>query len=136
MKLPLASAQPSPLVAPALMNTGRGDVLHDFAPIAAVQLGPAFSRGTDKSDREALVVRHSDDGGLAPTRMALQTDAPGVHRFVGLEIIQGAPGAPRPGTQDTPVVQLAGLTLVDQADDSLVQTGAVIGLNAAGVEDG
>src|ERR1019366_10619056 len=45
-------------------------------------------------------------------------------------------GAPGPGAQNTPVVQLAGLTVIDQADDSLIQTRAVIGLNAAGVEDG
>src|SRR5260370_572597 len=86
--------------------------------------------------RSALVVCHTDDCGLARARVALERDALGVHRFVGLKIIQGAAGAPGPGAQGTPIVQLARLTFVDQPDDSLSQTRAVIRLNAAGVEDG
>src|SRR5205823_11820431 len=84
----------------------------------------------------AVVVRHANDGRLAPTRVAFQRDATGIHGLIGLEVIQGAAGTPGPGAQDTPIVELARLALVDQADDALVQTGAVVGLNAAGVEDG
>src|SRR5260370_26520934 len=58
-----------------------------------------------------------------------------VHRGVGLEIIQGARGAPGPRPQRTPVIRLARLALVDQADDSLRETGAVISLNTRGVQE-
>ena len=44
---------------------GAGHVLHQFAEIAAVQLGAAFARGADEADGETLVVRHRHNGGLA-----------------------------------------------------------------------
>src|SRR5262249_46605003 len=45
-------------------------------------------------------------------------------------------GAPGPGAQRPPVVHLAGLSLVDQADDSLCQPSAVVGLDTVGAENG
>ena len=167
--MPLASTHPSPLVAPALMNTGRGahsatsscestgrsfqfsgpgvlqevaghpvilagggDVLHQFAPVAAMDLGAAFARGADVGDRKTRVVRHRDEGCLAVARVAFDADLFGVHGLVGLEIIERAAGAPGPGAQRAPIVRLARLALVDQTDDALRQTRAVVGLDAAG----
>ena len=54
--------------------------------------------------------------------------------LVGLEIVETARRAPRPRAQRAPVVGLAGLALVDEADDAARQARAVVGLNAAGVE--
>ncbi len=60
----------------------------------------------------------------------------GIHRGIGLEIIQCARGAPGPRPQRTPVIRLARPAVVDQPDDPLRETRAVIGLNARGVEEG
>src|SRR5207248_2909194 len=59
-----------------------------------------------------------------------------VHGFVGLEIIEGAAGAPGPGTQRSPIIQLARLALVHQTDDAARQAGAIVCLNAGGSDDG
>ena len=64
--------------------------------------------------------------------MAFDADVLGVHGLVGFEIIHGAVGAPRPGAQRAPIVGFARLALVDQTDNALPQTRAVVGLNAAG----
>ena len=58
-----------------------------------------------------------------PTRL-------GVHGGIGLEVIEPARRAPGPGAQRAPVVRLARLALVDQADDAFGQAGAVVGLDA------
>ena len=55
-------------------------------------------------------------------------------RLIGLEIVERARRAPRPRAQRAPVVRLARLALVDEADDALRQPGAVVGLDAAGIE--
>ena len=57
-------------------------------------------------------------------------DALGVDGLVGLEVIERAARAPRPGAQRAPVVRLARLALVRQADDALRQPAAVVGLDA------
>src|SRR5262249_28628652 len=67
---------------------------------------------------------------------ALDAHLLGVHGLVGFEIIEGPAGAPRPGAQCAPIVHLAGLALVAQADDALSQTGAVVGLNAVWDDNG
>src|SRR6266850_4551602 len=67
--------------------------------------------------------------------MPLHTNPRSVHGFVGFEIIQRAAGAPGPRAQRTPIVQLAGLTLVHQPDDAVRQTCAVVRLYAAGRQD-
>ena len=97
-----------------------------------MQLGAALARGADIGDREALVVRHGDQGRLAIARVAFDADLPGVHGLVGFEIIERAAGAPGPGAQRAPIVGLARLAFVAQADDALRQARAVVGLNAAG----
>src|SRR5213075_796216 len=95
---------------------GAGEALDGLAEVAAVQLGAALAGRADQYDREPLVVRHRDQGGL-----------------VRLEVVQPAGRAPRPGPQGAPVVRLARLALVAQADDALGQAGAVVGLD--GVRD-
>src|SRR5258708_39979548 len=59
----------------------------------------------------------------------------GIHRGIRLEIIQCARGAPGPRPQRTPVIGLARLAVVDQSDDTLGETRAVIGLNARGAQE-
>src|SRR5579872_872153 len=66
--------------------------------------------------------------------MPFEADHFCVHSFVRLEIIQRPAGAPGPCPQRAPIIRLAGLAFIDQADDTLCQTGAVIGLNAAGAD--
>ena len=115
---------------------GAGQVLHGFAEIAAVQFGAAFAGGADEHDGEARVEGHGHQRGLAVARNALDADLLGVHGFVGFQIIQAARRAPGPGAQRAPVVRLARLAFVDQADDALGQARAVVGLDAAGIDGG
>ncbi len=111
---------------------GRRYVLDEFTPVAAVQLQAAFAGGTDEGDGEALIVGQGDDGGFAVARMAFDADSFGIHGFIGFEVVERAACAPGPGAQCAPIVGLARLAFVDEADDALRQTGAVIGLNAGG----
>ncbi len=64
-----------------------------------------------------------------PTRLA-STD------LVGLEVIERARCAPAPGAQRAPVVGLARLALVGEADDALGEAGAIVGLHAARIQIG
>ena len=96
-----------------------GDVLHQLAEVAAVELGAALAGGADEADGEPRVVGHRDERRLAVAREPLDADLLGVDGFVGLEIVEGAAGSPGPGPQRAPVVELAGLALVAQADDAL-----------------
>ena len=52
---------------------------------------------------------------------------------VSLEIIEAASGTPSPGSEGAPVVRLARLALVDEADDTAGKTGTVISLDTAGI---
>ena len=101
-----------------------------------MQLGAAFAGGADIGDGEARIVGHGDERCLAVAGVAFDADLFGVHGLVGFEIIERAAGAPGPGAQRAPIVGLARLAFVDQADDALRQTGAVVGLNAGGDEVG
>ena len=58
------------------------------------------------------------------------------HMRIAAQEIHRAAGAPGPGTQRAPIIHLARLALVHQADDALGQACAVVGLDAAGIEDG
>src|SRR5439155_25149228 len=113
-----------------------GDVFHQLAPIAAVQLDATFAGGADKGYGQARVIRHGHDRSLAIARVALQAESLGVHGFIGLKLIQSAAGAPGPSPQGAPIVQLAWLALVDQTDDALRQALAVVRLHAAGRQAG
>ena len=66
---------------------GRGDVLHRFSKIAAVQLQAALAGRADEGDGESLVVGHGDRGSFTVTGVAFDADAFGIHRFVSFEII-------------------------------------------------
>src|SRR5207302_1888726 len=99
------------------------------------QLDAAFAGGADEADGEALVVRHGDNRRLTVARQPLDADALGVDDLVGLEIIQGAAGAPGPSSQRAPIVGLPRLALVAQADDAARQAGTVVGLTAVGDND-
>ncbi len=68
--------------------------------------------------------------------MPLDADLPGVDRLVGLEIIQGAACTPGPGTQRSPVIDLAWLPLVAQPDDPFRKPRTVVGLDAGRSEEG
>src|SRR5262249_26298897 len=113
-----------------------GHVLDLLAEMAAMQLDSSGPGRADEADGEARVVCHRDDGRLAVARQALDADPFGVHRLVGLEVIQRPAGAPRPRPQRSPVVNLARLALVAQADDTARQARATVGLDAAWHEDG
>ncbi len=113
-----------------------GHVLDDLAPIASMQFGAAFTGGADVGRPHPRVVGHRDNRRFAVPRVALDGDVLGVYRLVGLEIIDGAARAPGPGAQGAPIVELARLAFVAQADDAEGQPGAVIRLNAARVECG
>ena len=113
-----------------------GDVLNQLAKIAAMELRTAFARGADETDCESRVVRHRDERSLAVAREPLDPDLLGVHGLVGLEVIECTAGPPCPRTQRSPIIGLAGLALVAQADDALGQARAVVGLDAVGDDDG
>src|SRR5262245_26065990 len=119
-----------------MVFAGAREVFYQLAEIAAAECRAALAGRADKADGEALVVGHRDQRGFAITRKPLDANMPGVHRFVGLEIIERATRAPRPGAQRSPVVGVARLAFVAQADDALRQTRAVVGLNAGRNDDG
>ena len=118
-----------------MIFAGGGDVFELFAEVAASELGAAFAGGADVGDGEARVVGHGDEGGLAVARVAFDADLFGVDGVVGFEVVEGAAGAPGPGAEDAPVVELAWLAFVDEADDAFGEAGAVVGLDAGGIEE-
>ena len=115
---------------------GAGQILDRFAPVAAMQLGAAFARRADQHHREARVERHRHQRGFAVARDAFDADLFRIHGLVGFQIIEAARSAPAPGAQRAPIVGLARLAFVDQTDDALGQTGAVVRLDAAGIDGG
>ena len=99
-----------------------------------MQLGAAFAGRADEHDREALVERHRDERRLAVARHAFDADALRIDGLVGLEVVERARRAPGPRAQRAPVVGLARLAFVDESDDALRETRAVVGLDARGIE--
>src|SRR5205085_8293794 len=97
---------------------GAGEAFYGLAEVAAVELGAAFAGGADEDDGEAWVVGHGDEGGLPVAGDAFDADAFGVDGLIGFEVVEAAGRAPGPGAEGTPVVGLAGLTFVAQADDA------------------
>ena len=118
-----------------MVFAGAGDVLDDFAPVAAVEFGSAFAGGADESDGKTAIVCQGDDGGFAITRMAFDADLLRVDRLVGCEIIERAARSPGPGAEGSPIVCFAELAFVDEADDAFGESSAVVGLDAGGRED-
>ena len=115
---------------------GAGQVLDGLAEIAAVELGAPFTRRTHQRQGETRLESQRYQCGLAEARHALDPHLLRVHGGVGFEIVQTARRAPGPGAQRTPVVGFAGLSLVDQADNALGESGAAVGLDACGVDRG
>ena len=108
-----------------------GEAFNRFAEIAAMQLGPAFAGRTNQDDRKALVVRHRHQRGLAEPRHAFDPDLLRIDSLVGLQVVEPTRGTPRPGPKRAPIVRAAPLAFVDQPDDALRQSGAVVRLDAA-----
>jgi len=52
--------------------------------------------------------------------MAFDGDMVGVYIFVGLEVVEQAGAAPGPGAECAPVVKLARLAVVGEADNALL----------------
>ena len=67
--------------------------------------------------------------------MAFNGDVVRVDILVGLEVVHEARCSPGPGAEGTPVVELAGLAVVGEADDALGQAGSVVSLERGGVEE-
>ncbi len=68
-------------------------------------------------------------GGLAIPRVAFDADLFRIHILVGFKIVKAAARTPCPRLQSTPIIELARLALVGQADDSLRQARAIVGLH-------
>src|SRR5580700_7026579 len=67
--------------------------------------------------------------------MTFDADAFRVYRGLDFKIIESTAGSPGPGPEGPPIVELAGLSFINEANDALRETRAVIGLNAAGDQD-
>src|SRR3970282_1810244 len=65
-----------------------GEVLYLLAPIAAMELGAAFTGGTDQHHRKARVECHRDESSLAVTGHTLDPDTRGVNAFIGFEVVE------------------------------------------------
>jgi hypothetical protein len=68
--------------------------------------------------------------------VAFDADLPGVDGFVGFEVVERAACSPGPGAEGSPVVEFARLAFVAEADDAFGKAGSVVGLNAAGEDNG
>src|SRR5580765_984630 len=101
-----------------------------------MELGSAFTRGSDQDDGEALIEGHGHQRRLAVARHPFDADFPGVDGAIRLEIVEAARGTPGPRPQRAPVVVLAMLAAIDQTDDPAGQARAVVGLDAAWIDGG
>ena len=111
-------------------------ILDLLAEGAAEQLRPAGARRPDEADGEARLVRHRHERGLPVAREPLDAHARAVDRRVGLEVVDGAAGAPGPRPERAPVFEPARLAVVGEANDAPRQPRAVVGLDARGDELG
>ncbi len=85
------------------------------------------------SDRKSRIVDHCHQRRLASAGVAHHADLRAIHVGIGLQIVEDPAVGPRPGAQHAPVVELARLAMVHQADDSLVEARAIVGLHGTGV---
>src|SRR5204862_7298688 len=93
------------------------DVLHNLAPIAPMQLGAAFTGGTNVSHGETWFIRHRHERRLSITGVALKGNLFSIDHFVSLEIIQRTARAPCPCLQQPPTIDLAWSSFVTEAND-------------------
>src|SRR5579859_1286500 len=110
----------------------RSQVFNLLAKLASQDLRAAFARGSDKANGETWIVGHGNQRGFSVARKTLDADLPRIHRFVGLQVVQSAAGAPSPGAQRAPIIELARLAFIGQTDNARGQTTAIIGLKAGG----
>jgi hypothetical protein len=115
---------------------GASEIAHLLAEIAAVEFGAACSGRADVGDGETRVVGHGDQRGFAVARVAGDSDLPGIYRFIRFKIVEAATGSPCPGAERAPIVELARLAFVDEADNSFLEAIAFVGLDARGDVDG
>src|SRR5580693_8800834 len=112
------------------------DVTDLFAKIPPIESGSACTGRTYVSNRKARIVGHRYQGRFSVARMARDPDLVGIHSFVRLEIIHRPARPPGPCAERTPIVQLAWLPFVHQADDSFCQTISLVGLHSGRNQDG
>ena len=72
---------------------------------------------------------------FAEARVALDGDVVRVYGGVGLKVVHQARGSPGPGAESAPVVGLAELAAVAEADDPGGEAAAVVCLEAGGIEE-
>src|SRR5260370_41167119 len=85
----------------------------DLLPeIATVKLGAALSGRADVGNGETRIVGHGDERGFSIAGMAFNANLFGVDGVVGFKIVEGAAGAPSPGTKGAPVIALSRLAFV------------------------
>src|SRR6516164_4715385 len=111
-----------------------GQIFDCFSPVAAMQLGTSFTRGTNKDYSESGVVCHCHQRGFTVSRYAFDPYSFGIDRLVRLQVIQSARGSPRPCAKRTPIVRLPRLAFIDESDNALRQAGAVVGLNTSRID--
>ena len=98
-----------------------------------MELRPAFPGRSHQDHGEAGLKCHGHQRGFAVPGDPFNPHVPGVHRRVRFQVIQAPRGAPGPGAQRAPILRLARLPVIDQANDPLGQPRAVIGLDTAGI---
>ena len=112
-----------------------GEAFDGLAEVAAKQRCAAFAGRADEHHGEALIEGHGDERGFAVARDAFDADMLGVDGGVGFEVVEAAARAPGPGAQRAPVVGLARLAVIDQADDAARKSRSVVGLHAGRIEE-
>src|SRR4029453_11750893 len=111
---------------------GGGDVLDQLAEVAAVELRASRTGRSDEANSEPLVIGHRDDRRFPIAGETCDTDLFGINGFVGLEVIDGPAGAPRPRAERAPVLDFTRLPFVAQTNDPARQSRTAVGLHAVG----
>src|SRR5688500_9385670 len=75
-----------------------------LAVVAPRNRRTAFSRATGNHHGKPLITGAGPEGGLAKPGHTVNSDAPDVDVPIGLEIVEGTAGAPRPGGNRSPFV--------------------------------
>src|SRR5947208_8152115 len=119
-----------------MVFAGAGDVFDGFTEVAPVQFRAPFSGGADQHDGKPRFKSHGDESGLPKTRDAFDANFLCIHRGISLEVVEASRCAPCPGPERSPVLRFAGLTFVDEADDSLSEARAIVGLDRAWIDGG
>src|SRR5207302_4251847 len=119
-----------------MVFAGARHVADLLAEIAAEEFGAGFSGRTDVSNGETRIVGHGEECRLAITRVAFQANLFGVDGFIGFKIVEGAAGSPGPSAECAPIIELAGLTFVDETNDAFGEARTVVRLHTYWDEEG